>query len=50
MKSVCILPITENPHLSTICLGRLLVISFFNRFDVQSCDLGNLVQGHSKVQ
>ena len=26
MKSVCFLPITENPHLSTICLGRLLVM------------------------
>ena len=30
MKSVCFLPIIENPHLSTICLGRLLVISFFS--------------------
>lgn len=26
MKSVCFLPIIENPHLSTICLGRLLVM------------------------
>ena len=26
MQSVCFLPIIENPHLSTICLGRLLVM------------------------
>lgn len=26
MKSVCFLPIIENPHLSTICLGFLLVM------------------------
>lgn len=26
MKSVCFLPIIENPHLSTICFERLLVM------------------------